>query len=363
MQIDFKEIVMNCPKCNKELNFPEDILKTFFSCPFCGGFLQEEQTENEENPLTPIETILKNIAEEFGGLEIFSEENGSRLHRALITIDNDLADERDRLILANVRNIPQKLYNTINAPKIEQQKTADECRQNLLSFGLQENIADEVVSWLANILKIPLEKKCRLVEKVLSVFDYEVKGHIKTISSKEQSYKYQYKTCIIGDKEWFAENFNNDYGKVSWQIGSRTIRTIGECCSNKNYGRLYTHGEAIANAPEGWRLPTLEDFEDLKAYIESLGYDTGTALKSTNQWHGKVDDGLDLFGFCAYPTTRDSKTGEAQAWFWTSTEAGNKEFDNPNYCVLLSANSNNLNLSFKADPGYRACVRYVKDVD
>ena len=308
---------MNCPQCNQELNFPEEVLKKFTNCPFCGGALQNEQAENEEIPLTPIESVLKNITKEFGGLEIFSEENGSRLHRALITIDNDLADERDRLILANVRNIPQKLYNTINAPKIEQHKTADECRQNLLSFGLQENIADEVVSWLANTLKIPLEKKCKIIEKKMGVLNYEVDG-------LEKSYPY-----------------NN--------------------CSNKNYGRLYTHSEAIANAPEGWRLPTLEDFEDLVAHIKNSEYDTGTALKSTNQWHGNADSGLDLFGFCAYPTIRDSKTGEAQAWFWTSTEAGNKEFDNPNYCVLLSANSNNLNLSFKADPGYRACVRYVRD--
>ena len=358
MQIDFKEIVMNCPKCNKELNFPEDILKTFSSCPFCGGFLQEEQTENEENPLTPIETILKNIAEEFGGLEIFSEENGSRLHRALITIDNDLADERDRLILANVRNIPQKLYNTINAPKIEQQKTADECRQNLLSFGLQENIADEVVSWLANTLKISLEKKCKIIEKKMGMFDYEVKGFDRTHHYETNEYHYQYKTCIISNKEWFAENLDSNPGKDPYRLGR--LNNIGECCSNKNYGRLYTLSEAIANTPEGWRLPTLEDFEDLVAHIKNSEYDAGTALKSTNQWHGNADSG---FGFCAYPTIRDSKTGEAQAWFWTSTEAGNKEFDNPNYCVLLSANSNNLNLSFKADPGYRACVRYVKDVD
>lgn len=350
---------MNCPQCNQELNFPEEVLKKFTNCPFCGGALQNEQAENEEIPLTPIESVLKNITKEFGGLEIFSEENGSRLHRALITIDNDLADERDRLILANVRNIPQKLYNTINAPKIEQHKTADECRQNLLSFGLQENIADEVVSWLANTLKIPLEKKCKIIEKKMGVLNYEVDGLEKSYPYNKRKFPYQYKTCIIGDKEWFAENFNNEKGKVSWR--PNILSDIGECCSNKNYGRLYTHSEAIANAPEGWRLPTLEDFEDLVAHIKNSEYDTGTALKSTNQWHGNADSGLDLFGFCAYPTIRDSKTGEAQAWFWTSTEAGNKEFDNPNYCVLLSANSNNLNLSFKADPGYRACVRYVRD--
>ena len=350
---------MNCPKCNKELNFPEDILKTFSSCPFCGGFLQEEQTENEKNPLTPIETILKNIAEEFGGLEIFSEENGSRLHRALITIDNDLADERDRLILANVRNIPQKLYNTINAPKIEQQKTADECRQNLLSFGLQENIADEVVSWLANTLKISLEKKCKIIEKKMGVLNYEVEGLEKSYPYNKRKFPYQYKTCIIGNKEWFAENLDSNPGKDPYRPGR--LNNIGECCSNKNYGRLYTLSEAIANTPEGWRLPTLEDFEDLVAHIKNSEYDAGTALKSTNQWHGKADTGLDLFGFCAYPTIRDSKTGEAQAWFWTSSKTGDTDY--PYYCVCISADSNDVNLQSKASVDYYACVRYVKDVD
>lgn len=349
---------MNCPQCNQELNIPEDVLKKFTNCPFCGGALQNEQSENDENPLTPIESVLKNITKEFGGLEIFSDENSPRLHKALITINNDLADERDRLILANIRNIPQKLYNAINAPKAEQQQITDACQQNLLSFGLQENIANEVISWLANILKIPLEKKCRLVEKVLSVFDYVVKGRIGFNSSKKQSYKYQYKTCIIGDKEWFAENFNNDYGKIFWRKGSGIIETIGKCCSNKNHGRLYTCDEAIENAPEGWRLPTIEDFRDLVHHIQSLGYDSGTALKSTNQWHGESDQGLDLFGFCAYPTVLEE--GESQAWFWTVSQTG--ETDYPHYCVGLSANNNELDLTSKAGDGYHACVRYVRDI-
>jgi uncharacterized protein (TIGR02145 family) len=352
---------MNCPQCNQELNFPEKVLNKFTNCPFCGGALQNEQAENEEIPLTPIETVLKNITKEFGGLEIFSDENSPRLHKALTTIGNNLADERDRLILANIRNIPQKLYNAINAPKAEQQQITDECQQNLLSFGLQESIANDVISWLANTLKISLEKKSKIIDKKMEMLYYEVEGLEKRYPYKKKTYPYQYKTCTIGDKEWLAENFNNDYGKVSWQIGS-SLRNIGECCSNKNYGRLYIHGEAIANAPEGWRLPTLEDFEDLVSHIKSLEYDTGTALKSINQWHGKADNGLDLFGFCAYPTIRNSKTGEAQAWFWTSTVAGNKEFDNPYYCVLLSGDSNELNLSFKASSEYHACVRYVRDI-
>lgn len=346
---------MNCPQCNRELNFPEDALKKFTNCPFCGGPLQ---VENEEKSSTPIETVLKNITDEFGGVEIFADENSSRLHKALITIDNEFANDRDRLILANMRNIPQKLYNVINASKTEQQIIADECQQNLLSFGLQENIASDIISWFANTLKITLEKNCKILMKKMGTFDYNVDGY-EYQSGQEIKCCYQYKTCIIGDREWFAENFKNDYGKFFSYLPK--MKCIGECCSNEKYGKLYTFSEATANAPEGWRLPTVKDFVELADYINNLEYDSGTALKSTNQWRGHADAGLDLFGFCAYPTVRDYKTGEAQTWFWTSSETGDKDY--PYYCVSLTANSNELSISSKAVGKHRASVRFVKNAD
>lgn len=143
-------------------------------------------------------------------------------------------------------------------------------------------------------------------------------------------------------------------------IAAAKATTVGKETENKKYGRLYTWKEACENVPKGWRLPTIEDFQDMVAYIESLRYDAGTALKSTNQWHGDADDGLDLFGFCAYPTARDSETGESQAWFWTASETGDKEY--PHYCVCIDANSNDVNLRSRAGDGYYACVRYVRDV-
>lgn len=142
-------------------------------------------------------------------------------------------------------------------------------------------------------------------------------------------------------------------------IAAVKATTVGKETENKKYGRLYTWKEACENVPDGWRLPTIEDFQDMIAYIESLRYDAGTALKSKNQWHGDADVGLDLFGFCAYPTTRDSETGESQAWFWTASETGDKEY--PHYCVCLRANSNEVGLRGKATDDYYACVRYVKD--
>ena len=114
-------------------------------------------------------------------------------------------------------------------------------------------------------------------------------------------------------------------------------------------------------SPNGWRLPTLEDFADLVAYIKSLRRDAGTALKSTNQWHGDAEPGLDLFGFCAYPTARNSETGKSEAWFWTSSKTGDKVY--PYYCFCISADSNDVDLQRKANDKHYASIRYVKDVE
>ena len=84
-------------------------------------------------------------------------------------------------------------------------------------------------------------------------------------------------------------------------------------------------------------------------------------LKSKNQWHGKADQGQDLFGFCAYPMERDEETGESQAWFWTSSKTGNT--DCPYYCVCIRADRNDIHLQSKAGVDYYACVRYVRDAE
>lgn len=317
--------------------------------------------ENESNTF---EIFLNTLVQDFGGLEIFDEENESRLNKAVKSLADSFSQEKKWMQIACMENIPQKLYSVIEFPPEAQQRMIDNCLKELSSLGLTSQICENVISGFISALNLkgstikPIKKIRKKIDKKMGILDYYAVDFDTTSILGFSMNSYQYKTCIIGDKEWFAENFNNEEGKVSWR--PNTIQTIGECCSNKNYGRLYNHDEATENAPEGWRLPTLEDFEDLVAHIKSLEYDTGTALKSTNQWRGKADAGLDLFGFCAYPTTRDSETGEAQAWFWTSSKSG--DIDSPYCCVLLSANSNDLNLSFRAGGGYRACVRYVRDI-
>lgn len=331
---------MLCPKCHKKYS------DTYTTCPYCNiiGNLN----------------LLDAIASEYGGIEIFNEENHSRLNKALMALDESFEPEKDWLLIANMKRIPQKLYAEMNSTQSEKQNTVETCRDALISLTLDEDVCEKIVQSYMSILGInAVVRKKPVIEKQLKEENVVIR-YKKCYYDWEHEWiqkEYQYKTCIIGHQEWFAENFHEKYGRCEY---GDYESSIGSDLSHKEFGRLYDWHQAIKNAPQGWRLPTIEDCQELIAYIQSFELDTGTTLKSTEHWLGSAGAGSDLFGFCAYPTINDSKTGEYQAWFWTSSETGDET--NSHFCVSIKENSNNVDLQGKAGNGYYACVRYVRDV-
>jgi uncharacterized protein (TIGR02145 family) len=302
------------------------------------------------------EQILKKIVNDFGGVEIFSEENYARLNKALLSLSPSL--ERSWLLIANMEHIPQTLYTVKDSSQSTKQKVVETSRDALVALMLDEDVCEKIVLNCMQLLKINANVQCKpIIEKQIEA--RKLKIRYKTYSKDIQK-NCLYKTCIIGRQEWFAENFHQEKGHCE-DDDMYGDSLIGELCARKDFGRVYNWLEAKNNVPEGWRLPTLEDFQEMVAYIESLRYDAGSALKSTIQWHGKADSGLDLFGFCAYPTVRDPETKKSQAWFWTASETGDEEY--PHYCVSINADSNDVELESIADDDYHACVRYVRDVE
>lgn len=117
----------------------------------------------------------------------------------------------------------------------------------------------------------------------------------------------EYKTIKLNNQVWMAENLSL-LVKGSWfyddnaQYGAR-------------FGRLYTLQAAMEACPEGWRLPTLEDWNQM---LELLGGEE----QATSSLKPGGQSGFDAL-FAGYRTLKgDFLSIERAADFWTSTEAG-----------------------------------------
>jgi len=147
-----------------------------------------------------------------------------------------------------------------------------------------------------------------------------------------------YRTAVIGNQTWMAENLNNDGG--------------GKCYDNDpsncaKYGRLYTWDEAKAACPAGWHLPSDEEWTALVDYAG--GEDTaGKKLKSKTGWANN-GNGTDEHGFSALPGGSGYAggnfitVGNYGSW-WSATEghASNAWYRVMYYAIELVHRSNDV---------------------
>lgn len=137
----------------------------------------------------------------------------------------------------------------------------------------------------------------------------------------------KYQSIKIGSQELFSENlkFNSPN---SWCYEN----SIQNC---EIYGRLYKYIDAKTACPDGWHLPTDDEWDELSKKAANLtasnemiddDYETlGKILKSKEGWtnHG---NGTDLFGFNALPGGYRTSNGLFEnkgkfAGWWSSTGA------------------------------------------
>ena len=93
--------------------------------------------------------------------------------------------------------------------------------------------------------------------------------------------------------DWMTSNFKagTPYYELKDSWGWSDLISISDkdqaIADYDMYGNLYTYEDAIANAPEGWRLPTDEDWKKLE---KALGMSPGE-LDDTG-WRGSVEGEL-----------------------------------------------------------------------
>lgn len=136
-----------------------------------------------------------------------------------------------------------------------------------------------------------------------------------------------YCTVKIGSQTWMAENLryvsvggvaDDDSGSFAY---GEVEKNIGK------FGRLYTWEAAMQVAPEGWRIPTDEDWDELCRYLSGAGdMLAGTMLKTADFWEERygVASGSDSVGFAAVPSGGRYSMGyfydlNTHAYFWTSS--------------------------------------------
>ena len=107
--------------------------------------------------------VLHKISKEYGGIDIYSDENAGRLGKALLRLDNRFSTERETLLTASKCNVTQQLYAVISNPSADKQRILEKGRKDLLSNDITESICDELLSNLSLLFLIRFNytKECK----------------------------------------------------------------------------------------------------------------------------------------------------------------------------------------------------------
>jgi uncharacterized protein (TIGR02145 family) len=169
-------------------------------------------------------------------------------------------------------------------------------------------------------------------EVVKTISDYEmngmtIKNGIYTDKRNDREYRITKinKPLSLADDNfslWFAENL--DYVDSTLEKSSWCYENSKDSC--KVYGRLYTWEAAQKACPEGWHLPTHEEWNELYQAVSDRIEPAGTKLKTIDHWQNaeSILQGSNRYGFYGLPAGRKNVEGGwlptgKFAYFWSSS--------------------------------------------
>lgn len=176
----------------------------------------------------------------------------------------------------------------------------------------------------------------------------------------------------FGRLDWMTENYRYDAGLESsvYQEAADYQKPVPSTQHLAHFGRLYTVAGAEAACPQGWRLPTDDDWQQLE---QQLGMSAATAQQ--RGWRGTIarnmlttaDEanslGLLLGGYFTAHTIMGMSgwrhMGE-MAYYWTATRDSDKDGEFYFY-RQLRYNSDAVGRESTEPVAYKMSVRYVRD--
>ncbi len=146
--------------------------------------------------------------------------------------------------------------------------------------------------------------------------------HFGTLSDSRDGQNYI--TIQIGTDWWMAENLRFDAGAGSWCYDNNLTRC-------QTYGRLYNWDAAMRSCPEGWHLPTLEEFNRMVDHLGGAEVAGGKLKDYESLLWREVNVGANNeSGFAALPGGRRYDQGlyaglSYYAQFFSSTEYNSRD--------------------------------------
>jgi len=198
-----------------------------------------------------------------------------------------------------------------------------ENKRFILQLPWSTTVCDYKVSGSRLTLTFDDNSRARFVNKNNFKMEYSASSFTDSRDGK------MYKTVRLSEQVWMAENLNHRTSSGSW--------CYGDDDSNCNtYGRLYDWNTAKTACPNGWHLPSKDEWNELVrlADIVSDGA-AGKKLKSKSGWNNN-GNGTDDYGFSALPGgNRDTggsfgNVGGRGNW-WTATEGGGANINDRAY--------------------------------
>jgi uncharacterized protein (TIGR02145 family) len=129
--------------------------------------------------------------------------------------------------------------------------------------------------------------------------------NLKTTTYNDGTPITQYESNIHGNNWCPTGSMFNGEGFYQWAETNLDISQFDEALPFDYFGAMYNHFaiESGKLAPEGWRIPTNQDFIELENYLTNIGQSgtEGEALKTTTGWPEIIGNGTDAIGFRGLP--------------------------------------------------------------